>query len=337
MIVSRLEGGIGNQMFQYAVGFSLAKILDKEYLIDITPLSEYSPISVINAKFDKKESLRKYELGCLNPSAKIASKYDLRRVLGVDSFRNVRRFKRFVNTIFRTNLLKENRNIFRDEIEKNRTMDYVVDTVASMSDIYLWGNFQNPDLFIENRKDLLCEFDMKNVESSLSQSRHEVLKSIRKDNSVAVHVRRGDYTNREDIFGVCSVEYYQKAIEKMNSLVNTAKYYIFSDDIEWCRANLNINVKNELIFVSDEDKKTLGYGIDGRISINANSGLEELLLMRNCKHNIIANSSYSWWGAYLNENNNIVVAPKPWFNKSGLVPENIVLKEWITVDRNEPK
>ena len=126
-------------------------------------------------------------------------------------------------------------------------------------------------------------------------------------NTISLHVRRGDYITSNGYHPVQSIEYYQKAIEKIG------KYdyiFVFSDDIQWCKDNLKFN---NMIFM------------DGFTDV------EDLYLMSMCKHNIIANSSFSWWGAWLNSNpNKIVIAPNKWFgDRANLNESDIIPINWI--------
>lgn len=160
---------------------------------------------------------------------------------------------------------------------------YKFSPLPTNSRLYLDGYFQSFKYFNEFRNEILNLFNLSNVEI--------------KHNSVALHVRRGDYSNFPDIHPILPLKYYEKAIEKLKELKgDDLTIYIFSDDIEWCKKN--INFKNS-IFVDEEDY----------ISIS---------MMSKCDHNIVANSSFSWWGAYLNQNpNKIIIYPSLWFGPKG--------------------
>ncbi|MDD2505652.1 MAG: alpha-1,2-fucosyltransferase, partial [Bacilli bacterium] len=135
--------------------------------------------------------------------------------------------------------------------------------------------------------------------------------------SDSLHVRRGDYvlnSTTNKVHGTCGINYYNKAIDIVTKENPEAVFFVFSDDCDWARNNLKIN--HEKYFIDFNGKENCH---------------EDIRLMSLCKHNIIANSSFSWWGAWLNNNKNkIVVAPKKWFNvkinTKDLVPEN-----WIKI------
>ncbi len=133
-----------------------------------------------------------------------------------------------------------------------------------------------------------------------------------KDRTVSIHVRLGDYSQHSSLGGICNLEYYNRAILMIEKKIKNPIYIIFSDDIEWCRINFNLsNAK----FV-DWNKKQ--------------SSFRDMQLMSLCDHNIIANSSFSWWGAYLNPNKNkIVIAPKVWIR--GNVAKDIILEDWYKI------
>lgn len=131
------------------------------------------------------------------------------------------------------------------------------------------------------------------------------------ENSCSIHVRRGDYVNLQDYHPFPGMDYYRNSISYMkNKGVNI--FYIFSDDIEWCKEHFSY--MDEIIYV------------EGNINI------KDLALMSICKNNIIANSSFSWWGAWLNRNDNkIVISPSVWFgpSKKGVITEDLYCEGWI--------
>lgn len=166
--------------------------------------------------------------------------------------------------------------------------------------ITLYGYFQNPRYFkgyedvIEKCFTFKHTLDNKNL--SLSQR-------ISMSNSVSIHIRRGDYITNEHAknnFTTCSLGYYQKAIEYISEHTSTPKFYIFSDDMDWVKKNLKL--ADNLVEYIDWNKGKESY--------------KDMQLMSLCRHNIIANSSFSWWAAWLNANKDkCVIAPSQWFNE----------------------
>jgi hypothetical protein len=126
-----------------------------------------------------------------------------------------------------------------------------------------------------------------------------------------MHIRRGDYQNNpttKEFHGLCSIEYYQRAIKLMNENVDNPHFFVFSDDMNWVRKEYEINGQHTFVDINDESNGTI-----------------DMQLMSLCKHNIIANSSFSWWAAWLNNyNKKIVIAPEKWFNNSSIDTSTIL-------------
>jgi hypothetical protein len=267
MIVVRIIGGLGNQMFQYAYAKSLQQRGSK-VKIDISKSKKY--------KLHGGYHLDKFKI-------------DIENSTKLSNFQSKLGFKRFV---------KEKNLLFNEKylnVNKNQ---------------YVKGYFQTEKYFTEIRTTLLAQFIIKErlSTSTIAYSR-EI--SVHK-NSCSLHVRRGDYiSNRKtnSIHGTCGLHYYTEAIKLMIEKHNNTHFYIFSDDIPWAKEN--IKPEN----VTYIEHTTIAH--------------EDMLLMSLCKHNITANSSFSWWGAWLNKNENkTVIAPKIWF----LEKENeIACESWIKI------
>ena len=145
--------------------------------------------------------------------------------------------------------------------------------------------------------------------SSLNDLGYSCLENIKTTNSVSLHVRRGDYLNLKNI-GVLDVDYYKQAVAYIRKNVEKPTFYIFSDDLDWC-------------------KKSLGFLDDCIYVDRTETEIDDLKLMSCCQHNIIANSSFSWWGAWLNKNpKKTVIAPKSWLLND---PDssNVILSDWV--------
>lgn len=176
---------------------------------------------------------------------------------------------------------------------------------------YLNGFWQNEKYFLNFNKEIYSAFNFKpELTNSFSNNISQL-----KSNSVSLHIRRGDYvtlSSANQFHGLCTIEYYTNALNYLQNKLNTElNIYIFSDDIDWCKKNLKFNNCNYL---------------------NTNSAAEDMYLMSNCTHNIIANSSFSWWGAWLNKNpNKIVIGPKYWFNSVESKQLGILPDSWIII------
>jgi hypothetical protein len=179
---------------------------------------------------------------------------------------------------------------------------------------YLVGYWQSEKYFVKHKEVIRQELTFKN---ELSPENLATASSLLKTASVSLHVRRGDYVSSQatnDVHGVCTLDYYRNAISHMARSVESPRFFIFSDDINWVKANLQLDFPCEYI----------------ANNVGANSYVD-MRLMSMCKHNIIANSSFSWWGAWLNSNpNKIVIAPKKWFAKA-LSTEDLIPAKWVVL------
>ena len=156
--------------------------------------------------------------------------------------------------------------------------------------------------------------------SMVNKVQDELFKSLRplkinglkiNDNSVGIHVRRGDYLNSKEIYmGSCNIEYYKTAVEILNEKMLEPEFYIFSDDIPWCKQNFDF-IKNKK-FVDFND-----------------SSFEDFILLIRLRNKIISNSTFSWWAAMLNKNSNIIVSPNKWNNQ--ILYDDFLPKSWIKI------
>lgn len=177
--------------------------------------------------------------------------------------------------------------------------------------VYLEGYFQSEKYFIKYEKEIRDDFE---VISSLKKDTADTIKKIESVNSVSIHIRRGDYLNNP-LHNTSKEEYYTKALEIIESKVVNPVYFVFSDDMNWVKANFSTN--QETVFIDFND---------------ASTNFEDLKLMAACKHNVVANSSFSWWGAWLNKNSDkIVIAPKLWFNDHSINIKDIIPTSWVKI------
>lgn len=279
MIITKVTGGLGNQLFQYAIAKAIAVKNNDTFKLDIT---SYETYKLHNG----------YRLNIFNIDENIASSEEILNFKGYD------------NKIFK--VLKK-LGIYKKQThykEKERTI--FDKDVFNYQDIYLDGYWQNEKYFIDIRDILLKELTPK---EEISEVAKKYLVDIQDTQSVSLHVRRGDYLKHPEI-GVLDLEYYKKSYEYIVEKVENPIFYIFSNDLAWCEENFDF-IENK-VFVKE-----------------TKSEIDDLMLMKNCKHNIVANSSFSWWGAWLNENSEkIVVAPKKWL---AINPHNYkwLCENWI--------
>ncbi len=271
MIIVNLKGGLGNQMFQYALGRALTLKNNDVLKLDTEDLYKAKELGNIYRPFDL-EAFAIYK--------DIATPLESTRL-------------RYPYGIFSKTLEVLGRKILR---KNTVTFNQKVFTLTGNQ--YLDGYWQSPLYFNSIRKTLLSDFTLRD---SLSESGQALETQIISTNSVSLHVRRGDYTSNPRVLrenGVCSVKYYEKAVTEIGKTQNDVTYYVFSDDITWVKSNIPLQ-GNTVVFVEDA---TL-------------TSPQELYLMSLCKHNIIANSSFSWWAAWLNQHEDkAVIAPTPWFD-----------------------
>ncbi len=175
--------------------------------------------------------------------------------------------------------------------------------LAAPDNVILEGFFSSYKYFEKIRKQLLEDFHPK---GSLDATNEACLQRIKNSNSVSLHIRRGDYAST-DFHGILPVEYYEEAIRLIAAKTGPLKLFVFSDEPGWVNQNMLFEFPAEVIDFNSDDKNWL-----------------DLELMKHCKHNIIANSSFSWWGAWLNENaGKIVVAPAAWYREANKRLDNI--------------
>lgn len=178
-------------------------------------------------------------------------------------------------------------------------------------DTYLKGNFQSARYFEPIAALIRKEFT---IDEKLTAHLKEYAMGLSHEPSVSIHIRRGDYQNKavQDYHGILTTTYYQHALTKLRQEKGPVKCYFFSDDIEWVKQNI---IVDDATYVS------------GTITGNQ---FEDLYLMSHCQHNIIANSSFSWWAAWLNANpDKSVIAPQKWFNQAKLDTRDLIPDTWV--------
>lgn len=292
MIIVKLIGGLGNQMFQYALGRTLSLQKNEELFFDYSFFSEVG-----------NHTPREYELGIFNLTVPIAS----RKLL--HSF-DSSRLSLAKNMVFEKFFgMKVKRRLY----EKSHA--FQSDIFDVVGHLHLVGYWQTEKYFLQIENEIRKDFEfVRNAESRNA----EILSELSGNIGVSVHIRRGDYVTNmsaNNFHGLCSLEYYSAGIEYVLNRVPNATFYVFSDDIEWARLNLKIPAPT--VFVDHN------HGV---------SSWEDMRLMSRCKHHIIANSSFSWWGAWLNPSTEkIVIAPSKWFADPSISSGDIVPSKWIRI------
>ena len=274
----------------------------------------YNKLMPITCKFTSLDSLSTNG-GLGNMMFQIATTY----VLALDN--NDEAYFQFLNDYYKKYGNDYETNIFRKlkkdiiEIKTEHKYEWNYTVLTYENGLQIYGYFQSYKYFDHKRKEILDLFDPTDKIIEYINKKYQMDEL---DNTVSVHIRRGDYVNIK-LHIKYGLEYIEKALDVIKKKLNTEKIiiFIFSDDIEWCKKNILLKSIEKIIYV--ENEKTY---ID-------------LYLMSMCRHNIIGNSTFSWWGAYLNKNNDkLVVSPKHWFNKSlstgkQLKEEQLFVPGWI--------
>jgi glycosyl transferase family 11 len=291
MILVKLTGGLGNQMFQYAVGRKLAIQFNTKLIFDNS--------------FFENHKFCKFGLSQYNISQRIITP-------GEQIIFDLKPAKTLLSKLY----YKVLRSILEPMVitEKQFNFDSGIFSKAK-NNLYLKGYWQTEKYFSDIKTVLISDFTLKNPPEQKNKEASDRIKSA---NSVSLHVRRGDYLKPENHYfqNICGQEYYAKAIDYISKEVTSPVFFIFSDDMHWARENIKTSF--ETVFIDFN---------------NTENHWEDMRLMSLCKHNIIANSSFSWWGAWLNTNaNKIVIAPKQWFNYTEQNYSDVVPDNWVKID-----
>lgn len=289
MVIVRLLGGLGNQCFQYATGRAIADWHQVPLKLDISFFDRYPN--------------REYRLHHFNISADLASRAEMERMTG----KGKNRLIRWVDAIWQKRL-----PYYRRLVYEQQGQCYDPHIKDAGDDVYLAGYWQSEKFFIDIEGIIRQELAVKKPPDELNRS---VCKHIEKTESVSLHIRRGDYASDpkvNQVHGLCSLEYYEAAIKTLTQTVKKPSFFVFSDDITWARNNLDLDIATTYVDHNGNAKD-----------------FEDLRLMRHCKHHIIANSSFSWWGAWLCDHpQKIVIAPKRWF-KIPLGTIDLIPDSWL--------
>ena len=289
MVIVRLNGGLGNQMFQYAAGRALAGRLGAELLLDTRAFE--------HALAFQPYSRRAYALSPFRLRARLATASDLKGwpvwvvAIGMRL--------RFVRPLFR-----------RWHFESALTYDPGLRTLHEP--VCLVGYWQSERYFIDVADGIRADFTL---QEGLCGANAKLLELAHSAGSVGLHVRRGDFvslSSAAQVHGLCSIDYYRRAIDLVRKRYPECHFLVFSDDPQWARAELPLD--SSAVFVTG----------------NAERPEQDLILMSACNHHITANSSFSWWGAWLAVNpSKIVIAPKRWFSDARHDSSDLIPDGWI--------
>jgi hypothetical protein len=295
MVIVEINSGLGNQMFQYAAGLALAEKLNTDLLLDI---SWY-------AKSNQAQTPRNFELSIYPIVNNYADELAVSELIRPSSEGLLNKLKHRINLSKPIHkkwaFVEPHFHFYPKFFDANKT-------------VYLSGYWQSEKYFTRISEPIrkLYSLDIQKNEPSFS-----ILEQIiASPNSVAIHVRRGDMVKNPQVaqvHGSCNLDYYARSMKHLESLIAKPEYFIFSDEPQWCQDNIRSSFPVHIVSGNEGAKSYL-----------------DIQLMRHCKHNIIANSSFSWWGAWLNANpNKLVFAPLNWFNGDKNDTKDLIPSSWM--------
>lgn len=291
MIICNIQGGLGNQMFQYAMARSLSLDCDLDLKFCIDSFLQY----------------------------RMHNGFELDRVFGIRlSFATSEELKKIIggwraHPLVRRALAQKKFKIFRgSQYKVDSQTGYDPSLISLGSKYYLHGYWQSERYFLKHADQIRKDFFFSDA---LDQRNLQLLEKISRCNAVSIHVRRGDYISNTKALathGLCGLDYYNLAIERMKSQTKDPQFFVFTDDPGWVKAE----------FLTRHPGITV---VDHNIGVDS---YKDMQLMATCSHHIIANSSFSWWGAWLNPSKEkLVIAPKKWF-ASGEVAPDLLPPSW---------
>lgn len=286
MRIVKISGGLGNQMFQYALMISLQETFQEEIYADISSYKNYN----------------------------LHNGLELERVFPIhlkQADRNPLLARKLTLSRFITQYFPVLCGTCQFEYPDFRYVEKIFDKRSKKC--YYAGYWHNHQYVEPFRSKIIEAFTFKNPLDAKNKS---IIDLISHQNAVGIHVRRGDYLKEQQYQGICTLDYYKRAVDVIRGTLETPVYYIFSNDMEWCKENLKpLLGSSEVVYVDWNTGK---------------DSYRDMQLMSYCKGLIIANSSFSWWGAFLNQRDfHIVISPSRW--KNAKYDLKIQMPEWILI------
>ena len=294
MLIFNMYGGLGNQMFQYAFACSVK---------DYTRL----PIFFATDFYNVSKSHNGFELqSVFNIPENIISSKEITSQLGVVfSQPKIRRLLAINNLKY----LRPKNFIYEEQYQANLSIYKLIHDRA-----YIHGYWQSYKYFTNIEHTIRKKFEFKN---SIDGYAAHLMSLIKSTQSVSVHIRRGDYlTNKKAalVHGHCEIQYYHQAINLIANSYPGATFFVFSDDPNWASENIK-TIRKDIYIVSGNTQE---------------KSFIDMLLMSSCNHNIISNSTFSWWAAWLNKNlKKTVIAPKRWFLSNRFNAIDLIPNDWV--------
>lgn len=314
-IVARLSGGLGNQLFQYAIG---RKMAIKNNALLIIDKSHYNT--------DENRAARDFRLNHLKIRS-ASSNCEFQRLMRPNGV-----IGKAMDFLFRKTI---SINPLYPRYHKEKHFNFYSDVLnlSCEKGLFIEGYWQCEKYFKDIRPHLLAETcptrDFSNTFSKPNFKKYkETLDLVKNTKSVSIHVRRGDLVNNPDTFkvhGICSMEYYINAVKLLKNKYSNLNFFIFSDDPVWVK---NSFISHKGLFEINKNKKTTQIKI-----VDTGKDIADLYLMRHCCHHITANSTFSWWGAWLSsaiENKGTIICPEKWFNSTkSFNSKDLIPESWI--------
>ena len=290
MKIVEFYGGLGNQLFQYAMLVAQRETTGDEVRMDTSLYATYNLHNGFELEKDFNITACKATKNQIKKLSWYTENYVLYRTLHY--------------------LMPERRHEFKER----KYGKYYPGVFSRGGDCLFDGYWQHWEYFDRYRDLLLQEFSL---QEGLDARNAEMLARMRGTNSCSVHVRRGDFLESRLYRNICEGDYYRRAIRLAKEKAGEdVQFYFFSNDFDWCRENLGDLVEENRLCRIDWNKGADSY--------------KDMVLMSACRTNVIANSSFSWWAAYLNQNEGkTVIAPEIWINKSTDNP--VQMPEWIRI------
>lgn len=290
-VIVRLNGGLGNQLFQYATGRSISIRNGCPIFLDL---------SVFNYYKLHNYSLAAYKLPASVLPDSVGNHFE--KVIPERPALHYRILRRLMPSRYWP-------------ICSEKSMAFHPEVCELKAPVLINGYWQSEKYFVDIRQQLLRELTLPHA---LHGRDAEVAQEAQSTDAISLHVRRADYVTNvatRQIHGTCSVEYYAQGLKAILPRCDNPCLFVFSDDASWARENIRLDVKTIYVDHNGPDKN-----------------YEDLRLMSLCRHHIIANSSFSWWGAWLNAHDDkVIVSPRTWFADSSRQTQDIIPSQWIKI------
>jgi hypothetical protein len=283
VITTRIIGGLGNQLFQYACGRALSERYKVPHQLDLRGFQQYK--------------LHQYQLDKFCITAQVGAARDLPK------------FYRFGPLTFTRYAHRKGQ--LKNSVVREAKLAFDTSIYSHGSNLYLDGYWQSERYFADIRNTLVQELQLREPLDAVNQ---RLAEEMQQQNSVSLHVRRADYVNNPT-YAECTVDYYHRALTMIAEREKNLHVYVFSDDIPWVQEHIHLAVPTTYVTQN-----------------NGRANYLDIVLMRFCTNSIIANSSFSWWGAWLKKNvTGLVIAPKTWYTDPRKASQDLLPHRWVTI------